>query len=80
MVTPVRKVTGINKLIRFRRMLGLFTLFYAMLHMLAYVAFMLGWQWPMLAEDLFERPYILVGALAVVIFLISILWTLFYQC
>ena len=69
-VTPVRKITGINKLIRFRRMLGLFTLFYAVLHMLAYVAFMLGWQWTTLIEDFYKRPYILVGALATFILLI----------
>ena len=69
-ITPVRKITGINQLIRFRRMLGLFTLFYALLHMLAYVAFMLGWQWSTLVEDLYKRPYILVGALAAIILLI----------
>ena len=69
-VTPARKITGISKLIRFRRMLGLFTLFYTVLHMLAYVAFMLGWQWSALIEDFYRRPYILVGALAVIILLI----------
>lgn len=69
-VTPARRITRINQLIRFRRMLGLFTLFYAVLHMLAYVAFMLGWQWSTLVEDFYQRPYILIGTLALILLLI----------
>ena len=69
-ITPLRKLTGVNKLIRFRRMLGLFTFFYAVLHLLAYLAFMLGWHWPTLAEDLYKRPYIIVGAIALLILLV----------
>ena len=70
LVTPLRKITGINKLVRYRRMLGLFTLFYAAMHVLAYLAFMLGWQWLTLVEDLYKRPYIIVGALAVLILVV----------
>jgi len=66
-ITPVRRWFKWNKLIRFRRMLGLFVLFYALLHSVAYLAFMLGWQWATLAEDLIERPYIIVGFLALLI-------------
>ncbi|MGI9279219.1 MAG: sulfite oxidase heme-binding subunit YedZ [Endozoicomonas sp.] len=66
-ITPLRKITGINKLIRFRRMIGLFSLFYAVLHVMAYLAFMLGWDWQILLEDLVQRPYIIVGALTVLI-------------
>ncbi|WP_244886725.1 sulfite oxidase heme-binding subunit YedZ [Endozoicomonas montiporae] len=66
-VSPLRQLTGISKLIRFRRMLGLFALFYAMLHVLSYLAFMLGWQWLTLLEDLYRRPYIIVGALSAII-------------
>ncbi len=63
-VTPLRRLTGINKLIRYRRMLGLFSLFYAVLHIFSYLAFMLDWHWSTLIEDLYKRPYIIVGALA----------------
>ncbi|WP_257283617.1 sulfite oxidase heme-binding subunit YedZ [Endozoicomonas sp. SESOKO1] len=63
-ISPVRQMTGIGKLIRFRRMLGLFTLFYAVLHLLAYLAFMLSWEWQTLLEDLYKRSYIIVGAFA----------------
>ncbi|MGI2029663.1 sulfite oxidase heme-binding subunit YedZ [Endozoicomonas acroporae] len=63
-ISPVRRLTGIGKLIRFRRMLGLFALFYAVLHLLAYLAFMLSWEWQTLLEDLYKRSYIIVGAFA----------------
>ena len=66
-ITPVRKLIKQNKLVRFRRMIGLFALFYAVLHVLSYLAFMLGWQWGTLLEDLYKRPYIIVGALAILI-------------
>ena len=68
-VTPLRRITGYNKLIRFRRMLGLFSLFYAGLHLLAYLAFMLAWQWQTLLEDLYKRSYIIIGACALIILL-----------
>ena len=70
LITPLRKVTGVPKLIRFRRMFGLFTLFYGLLHTVSYLAFMLGWQWLTLLEDLYQRPYIIIGALAVIILVI----------
>ncbi len=63
-ISPARRLTGIGKLIRFRRMLGLFALFYAVLHLFAYLAFMLSWQWQTLLEDLYKRTYIIVGAFA----------------
>ncbi|WP_422450596.1 MULTISPECIES: sulfite oxidase heme-binding subunit YedZ [unclassified Endozoicomonas] len=61
-ISPARRLTGIGKLIRFRRILGLFALFYAVLHLLAYLAFMLSWEWQTLLEDLYKRSYIIVGA------------------
>jgi len=38
-VSPLRRVTGLNWLIRFRRMLGLFAFFYGSIHLMTYVAF-----------------------------------------
>lgn len=63
-VTPIRRMTGFNKIIRYRRMLGLFALFYASLHLLSYLSFMLAWEWDTLLEDLYKRTYIVVGAAA----------------
>ncbi len=60
-ITPLRRLTGINKLIRYRRMLGLFALFYASLHFTGYLFFLLDWQWDELIDDLTDRPYISVG-------------------
>ena len=60
------KRLGLN-LLPYRRRLGLSVFFYALLHMLAYLLLMLGLQWGDLAEDIQKRPYILVGALAIVL-------------
>ena len=50
-----------------RRMLGLFTLFYAMLHVLAFLVFILGLDFPRFGKELVERPYILVTIPAVIL-------------
>ena len=63
-ITPARKITGISKLVRYRRMLGLFALFYAVLHLFSYLGFMLAWDWAELLDDLYKRSYIIVGAMA----------------
>lgn len=62
-ITPLRKITGNNKLIRYRRMLGLFALFYAVLHLFSYLGFILAWDWGELLDDLYKRSYIIVGAM-----------------
>ena len=52
-----------------RRRLGLAALIYALLHMLAYTALILGFEYSELIADIQKRPYILVGALAIVLML-----------
>lgn len=66
-ITPLRELTGLNRLIRLRRMLGLFALFYASLHLLVYLMFLLEWRWSEILEDIAQRPYITVGFLAFLI-------------
>ena len=51
------------RLMRLRRMLGLFTFFYATCHALAYATWDMGWDMTALAQDLTQRPFILVGTL-----------------
>jgi sulfoxide reductase heme-binding subunit YedZ len=63
-VTPIRRLTGFNVLIRFRRLLGLFAFFYLVLHFTTYAVLDLRLQWSMLFVDITERPYITVGMLA----------------
>ena len=60
-VTPIRRLSGWNEIIRLRRMLGLFSLFYATLHMLTWVVFIHYFDVRFMVEDVFMRPFITVG-------------------
>jgi len=82
-ITPLRKLTGWNALIRFRRMTGLFAFFYGSLHFLTYTIAdkFAGLDFPdgfvawstvknlaaSVAEDIYKRPYITVGFTAFVL-------------
>lgn len=63
-VTPLRVMTASPQLARFRRMLGLFVFFYALLHLLGYSWFDMGFDVAETARDIAKRPFILVGFLA----------------
>jgi len=63
-VTPLRNWFGWKWLLTHRRMLGLFAMFYATLHLLAYMAFLLAWEWSDIGSELVERPYLTLGFLA----------------
>jgi sulfoxide reductase heme-binding subunit YedZ len=60
-VTPIRRITGWNPIIQLRRMLGLFSFFYATLHFLTW--FVLDWFFDVrqMAEDVAMRPFITLG-------------------
>src|SRR5690554_5253378 len=62
-VTPVRKLTKLNWLVRLRRMLGLFSFFYLVLHVLTYAALDRGLDLASLVVDVAQRPYITAGML-----------------
>ena len=66
-VTPLRVLTATPALARFRRMLGLFVYFYAVLHLLAYSWFDMGFEVADIAKDIAKRPFILVGFSAFVL-------------
>jgi methionine sulfoxide reductase heme-binding subunit len=63
-VTPLRQLTGWHALARFRRLLGLFTFFYALLHALAYAWLDMGLVPADIVRDIAQRPFILVGSAA----------------
>ena len=63
-VTPARRVTGLNWLIRFRRMLGLFAFFYGSLHLMTYVAFDRFFHLTTIPGDVAKRPFIAIGMTA----------------
>ena len=60
-ISPLRATTGWHALIRLRRMLGLFTFFYALLHALTWAGFDHDFAVDHLARDIFKRPFILAG-------------------
>jgi sulfoxide reductase heme-binding subunit YedZ len=66
-VTPLRQLTGWNWLARFRRMLGLFTFFYVLLHFLTWLVLDQGLLLSAIAEDVVKRPFITIGVAALVL-------------
>jgi len=60
-VTPVRRITGWNPVIRLRRPLGLFAFSYATVHFSIWFVFDMVFNWRWMLEDVAERPYITVG-------------------
>jgi methionine sulfoxide reductase heme-binding subunit len=63
-ITPVRRITGWNGIIRFRRMLGLFAFFYATLHVLTWIVLDHSFAWDEAAADIVKRPFITAGMVA----------------
>jgi len=66
-ITPLRRMSGWNWLSRFRRMLGLFTFFYALMHFVTWFVLDREMQFDDVVEDLTERPFITLGFTAVLL-------------
>lgn len=66
-VTPLRVLARLPPLARFRRMLGLFTYFYVVLHFLGFAWLDMGFDPGAIAKDIAKRPFILVGFTAFVL-------------
>lgn len=60
-ITPLRQFLGWPELARFRRMLGLLTYFYALLHLLCYSWLDMGFDWADTVRDITKRPFIWLG-------------------
>ena len=60
-VTPLRRLTGYNALLRYRRMLGVFTFFYASLHFTTYIWLDQFFNLAHVLKDIYKRPFITVG-------------------
>ena len=63
-VTPARRITGLNGLVKFRRMFGLFTFFYGFLHLLTYIWFDRYFNLRSIPGDVVTRPFIAFGMTA----------------
>ncbi len=66
-ITPLRRASGWNWLSRFRRMLGLFTFFYVLMHFTTWVVLDRDLRLSEIVEDLTERPFVLIGFSALLI-------------
>jgi sulfoxide reductase heme-binding subunit YedZ len=66
-ITPLRKMTGWNVLVRYRRMLGLFAFFYGTLHFVTYIWLDQFFDTASIAKDVIKRPFITVGFTAFVL-------------
>src|SRR5258705_1958552 len=63
-VTPLRQISGLNWLVKFRRMLGLFAFFYGFLHLLTYICFDRYFNLRSVPGDVVSRPFIALGMAA----------------
>jgi len=66
-VTPLRKAFGWAELARYRRMLGLFAFFYAVLHVTSYVVLDQFFAWGEIWADIVKRKYITFGMVALLL-------------
>lgn len=62
-MTPLRSITHMNQWILYRRMLGLFTFFYATVHLLCYIGLDYHFAWVDIKNDIIKHRYVLVGFL-----------------
>ncbi len=60
-LTPIKLLTGKNWPLRYRRMMGLYSFFYAALHFLVYIGLDLSLSWEQFVDEIPQSPYILVG-------------------
>ena len=67
-ITPLRRITGWNRVIQYRRMLGLFAFFYAVLHLVIYVTDVIAVEGTLtlapVLKDVWKRPFITAGIVA----------------
>ena len=69
-MTPMSQILGRIEFVKIRRMLGLFTFFYASLHFLVWLVFLLELRLHTFGEELLERPFITLGFAAYLILLL----------
>ena len=66
-VTPLRKITGLNWLIQFRRMLGLYAFFYGCLHFLCFFSLDRAFSVSSTLTEMLKRKYLILGSTALIV-------------
>ena len=66
-ITPIRRLTGWNWLVRYRRMFGLFAFFYAALHLSMYIGVDMFFDFGDVVHDVVKHPYITIGMAAILL-------------
>ncbi|MCB1755224.1 MAG: sulfoxide reductase heme-binding subunit YedZ [Gammaproteobacteria bacterium] len=69
LATPLQQQFRWLWTVRIRRMIGLFAFFYASLHMLVFIWLDQQWDWPLIAGEILEKPYLLAGVLGLLLLL-----------
>ncbi|MCT8986046.1 protein-methionine-sulfoxide reductase heme-binding subunit MsrQ [Shewanella phaeophyticola] len=67
LISPIAKRFKLAALMQTRRLVGLYVFAYALLHIAAFISLDLLFAWGLLFEEVIKRPYILVGAAALII-------------
>ncbi|WIG82988.1 protein-methionine-sulfoxide reductase heme-binding subunit MsrQ [Photobacterium damselae] len=70
LVSPLAKGFRQGLLMKLRRMLGLYSFFWATLHFAIYISLDLSFDFSLLGEEIFKRPYLTIGAVCWVILLL----------
>jgi len=65
-ITPLRRALGMPALVKLRRMSGLFSFFYTVLHVLGWAYWERGWSLAEMWADILQRTFVWVGVLAFV--------------
>ena len=68
-ITPLRRLTGDGRWLRYRRMLGLFVFFYGTLHLISYLWLDQFFDWSEILADIYKRPFIAAGMAAMLLLL-----------
>lgn len=72
-ITPIQTITRWRGMPEYRQLLGLFTFFYASLHLLVYLLVDHNFMWSLIVTDIIESPYIWLGVFAyIIVFLLGV--------
>lgn len=68
-ITPISKRFKLSLLLKVRRLVGLYSFFYALAHLLNFLVFEVQFDWSLFISEIIERPYITVGMTGLLILL-----------